>query len=84
MVVVEEEQDEEEGSSKETSPNNTVTPIKSWLRKHIMDTVRPEVNPSNSSSVNSNSSSTVTAQLHMKPVYIIPQVGDGMSVAAAV
>jgi hypothetical protein len=57
--------DHETEESKETSTSpNTVTPIKSWLRKHIMDSERPE----------DISSLASMAELHRKPVYIIPQV----------
>jgi hypothetical protein len=51
-----------EGEEGKESHSNTVTPIKSWLRKHIME---GETGGSSISSM---------AAFHKKPVYIIPQV----------
>jgi hypothetical protein len=57
-----------EGEEGKESHSNTVTPIKSWLRKHIME------GETGSSSISSN-----MAAFHKKPVYIIPQVPYGLS-----
>jgi hypothetical protein len=51
-----------EGEEGKESHSNTVTPIKSWLRKHIME------------GETGNSSINNMAAFHKKPVYIIPQV----------
>jgi hypothetical protein len=48
-----------EGEEGKESHSNTVTPIKSWLRKHIME---------------GETGGSSMAAFHKKPVYIIPQV----------
>jgi hypothetical protein len=54
-----------EGEEGKESHSNTVTPIKSWLRKHIME---------------GETGSNSMAAFHKKPVYIIPQVPFGLNV----
>jgi hypothetical protein len=58
-----------DGEEGKESHSNTVTPIKSWLRKHIME-----------GETGSSSSISSMAAFHKKPVYIIPQVPYGLNI----